>query len=298
MNRKKIIVILSVFMLLFIITNVSAADTNTTDDKITTSADLDSIGENMAELEDLTSNSVNDEDSGLLNSSTHACVDNVEENDKLSASSTDEELSEGESDTLKSTNDNALGDDGKGTFSELSAEIGSGGDIVLTKKLYAYDFGSTIVISNSGTIDGNGAVIDMNGSSIITFEVNTSGVTFKNLIIKNAKCKFGDGAGISFNYYGTVENCSFTNNYGYYGGAIFFNYNGTVENCNFTDNYGNLGGGIYFRFSGNVSNCNFYMNTAYYSGAAIDFEGSGNVILLKTQHLNMVALLASGIIVF
>ena len=198
---------------------------------------------------------------------------------------------------------------GEGTYNDLRDEIGSGGDINLTKSYYLYDGGDTIVIANPGVINGNGAVIDMN-NSVRAFNVESSGVTFKNLTIKNANNRDSGGA-IYFNtatVLGTVENCNFINNtvsYDGSGGAIYFErhgtvlncnfvnnkvndrdsnggaiymYAGTVENCNFTNNFAkNAGGAIWFISMGNVTNCNFTNNAATYGGA-IDFDGADNVV--------------------
>ena len=76
-----------------------------------------------------------------------------------------------------------LGAGETGTFSQLVTEIGSGGNIVLSKKLYTYDSGSRIQITTNSVIDGNGAVIDMAGSNIQVFDLQKA-TTFKNLTIK------------------------------------------------------------------------------------------------------------------
>ena len=53
-----------------------------------------------------------------------------------------------------------------GTYSDLVEEIGSGGNITLTKDIYSYDSGNIINITQPGVIDGNGAIIDMTNSRI------------------------------------------------------------------------------------------------------------------------------------
>ena len=125
------------------------------------------------------------------------------------------------------------------TFSELSREIGWGGDIELEHDYYSYNGrGSTIQISLDSVINGRGAVIDMAGSSILPFRVISSRVIFKNLTIKNANYN-GNGGAIHFESKadGTVENCNFTNNkVSRYGGAVYFEGLGNVTNCNFTNN--------------------------------------------------------------
>ena len=104
------------------------------------------------------------------------------------------------------------------------------------------------------------------------FYVNASGVTIKNLTIKNANYD-GDGGAICFGSTGTVSNCNFVDNKATdeesWGGAIRM-YSGSVENCNFTNNTaGDWGGAVCFDWTGTVSNCNFVDNTAGEWGGAI-----------------------------
>ena len=196
------------------------------------------------------------------------------------------------------------------TFSELSGEIGPGGNITLQHDYYNYDSGSTIDITiASSVIDGNGAIIDMAESDIQAFKVDASNVTIKNLTIKNAKysgnngiiyigtlstienCNFinnsvtdsnGYGGVIYFSYssYGTVTNCNFVNNSvtcdNGHGGAIYFDNNGDVSDCNFTNNSATYGGAVMFGVGGDVSGCNFINNSAEYGGG-LYFKSNGNV---------------------
>ena len=176
------------------------------------------------------------------------------------------------------TEDELLGA-GEGTYEDLSVEIGNGGDKNLTKSHYTYTGGNTIEIRTPGVINGNGAVIDMNGSNIRAFYVGASGVTIKNLTIKNTNINARGGA-IYFFGTGNVINCNFVNNSATgkesWGGAIYFNNFGTVTNCNFTDNTAYRGGAVYFLNQGNVSNCNFTGNTASHDGGAVRMS-SGSV---------------------
>ena len=131
-------------------------------------------------------------------------------------------------------------------------------------------------------IDGNGAVIDMNGSTYLqAFYVSASGVTIKNLTIINANY-VGDGGAIYFSSSatsGTVSNCNFTDNTASSrGGAVYFDGTGTVTNCNFTDNSASSrGGAVYFLDQGTVTNCNFTNNSASSRGGAVYFSSTGNV---------------------
>ena len=92
------------------------------------------------------------------------------------------------------------------TYADLSNAIGSGGDINLQPAYYKYNGESdTITITTPGIINGNGAIIDMAGLTIRAFNVQTSGVTFKNLTIKNANYD-GEGGAIYFSQSGSVTN--------------------------------------------------------------------------------------------
>ncbi|WP_296849283.1 hypothetical protein, partial [uncultured Methanobrevibacter sp.] len=80
-------------------------------------------------------------------------------------------------------------------FTTLEDEISSTNENVeLLHDYYRYQgSGSTISIyGDNRIIDGRGAVIDMAGSTIRAFNVYGSGITIKNLTIKNANYN-GDG---------------------------------------------------------------------------------------------------------
>lgn len=215
--------------------------------------------------------------------------------------------------------------EGEGTYSDLKREIGDGGNISLSKSYYRFDSDATIVIRNPGVINGNGAIVDMSGSYIRAFYVNTSGVTINNLTIMNVNynnynnggaiffngdgavtnCNFtgndalSNGCAIYFRGNGTVEYCNFVNNTaGYSGGAVYFEGSGTVEHCNFVNNHANFfyAGAVYFGGDGAVEYCNFVNNTAiYYYGAAVYFSGDGAV-----EHCNFTGNVAysTGAILF
>ena len=196
-------------------------------------------------------------------------------------------------------------------FTTLEDEISSTNENVeLLHDYYRYQgSGSTISIyGDNRIIDGRGAVIDMAGSTIRAFNVYGSGITIKNLTIKNANYN-GDGGAIRFSSTGTVENCNFTNNSARYGGAIEFDGTGTVTNCNFTNNKAtgdcSYGGAIWFTAEGTVGtveNCNFTNNTASEDGGAVYFWSNGEVIviLLITKQqaiIVMVVQFTSGVMV-
>ena len=214
--KKQILILALVILALFSVSCACASDVNDTQ---VSGSDAASIG---------------------LFQGNGICADDESQTDgveMLLAGNYDETV-DAQNDSIVST-----GDDAK--YSELSAEIGSGGDKNLTHKYYSYDVGSTIAITEAGVIDGRGAVIDMAGSDIQAFSVSVSGVTFKNLTIKNAQYD-GNGSAIYFYEMGTVEDCSFVNNSATCGGAICFRYAGFVINCNFTDNMASKGSAICF----------------------------------------------------
>ena len=170
------------------------------------------------------------------------------------------------------------------TYSELAGEIGFGGNVVLKHDYYSYDHGDTIKITvDNSVIDGNGAIIDMVGSTIQVFNITASGVTVKNLTIIDADFD-GNGGAIYFSKQGCIENCNFVNNKASSGngGAIYFNENATVSNCNFTNNVADWQGGAvyfnydydyYYRLTATIENCNFANNKAVYGeGGAIYFN--------------------------
>ena len=81
-----------------------------------------------------------------------------------------------------------------------------------------------------------------------------------------------------------LNNCSFYNNNGLYGGAIFSNgANISISNCNFINNTGKDYGGAIFSNGGNISisNCNFINNTGKYYGGAI-YQLYGNLSLTSS----------------
>ena len=248
MKYKKTIILLALVVFLLSIAGVSASEIDNT-----------IASENANTIELSTDNDIEDN------------LQTSEENEALASTDYDEAIAQ--------TDTEVLGAD-SATYSYLAAEISQPGNIKLNHKNYTYDDGRTITISEANkVIDGNGAVIDMNGSTIRAFTVTASDVTIKNLTIKNAKYD-GQGGAIYFSSSatsGTVSNCNFTDNSATVnGGAVYFFSTGNVTNCNFTDNSANYGGAVYFLNTGNVTNCNFTDNTAYYGGA-VYFNSNGTV---------------------
>ena len=151
-----------------------------------------------------------------------------------------------------------------------------------------------IIIDKNITIDGKGHTIDAKEMTRI-FNVQATGVTFKNIVFANGKSNLGyDGGGdnggaiyynvdnslaINFN----VENCTFVNNtanmdlyyFGYQGGAIYIKANGgsyNIKNSAFINNNarGDNGGAIYLNIKDSIFdlyNSSFIKNKAVNNGA-------------------------------
>ncbi|WP_295116087.1 right-handed parallel beta-helix repeat-containing protein, partial [uncultured Methanobrevibacter sp.] len=235
MKYKKIMILLVLAVFLLGIAGVSASEI----DNVIASEDTDSM--------ELSA----DNDMAEDNLQTH------EENEELTLTDND--------DTLSVKNDTEILGANTGTYSGLSTEIGSGGNIELQHNYYTYDTGDTISISVADSvIDGKGAVIDMIGSNICAFHVSASGVTIKNITIKNAKYA-GSGGAILFTSSatsGTVTNCNFTNNTATNdGGAVYFSSDGEVTKCSFANNTAKMGNAIYINSNhGTISDCDFTNN--------------------------------------
>ena len=255
MKYKKTIILLALVVFLLSIAGVSASEIGDT----LASEDTNTIGLSV--------------DNDIIEDN----LQTSEENEALASTDYDEAIAQ--------TDTEVLGAD-SATYSDLAKEIGHSGNITLIHKNYTYDGGEPITISEANkVIDGNGAVIDMAGSAILAFKVNTSGVTIKNMTIKNANYA-GIGGAIYFSGEGIVTDCNFVNDSAYAGGALSFGQSGTVKNCNFTDNKATsrdilvvpaVGGAINFDLTGTVENCNFTNNNATYYGGAVYSRNQCNV---------------------
>ena len=234
MEYKKTIILLALVVFLLSIAGVSASEIDNT-----------IASENANTIELSTDNDIEDN------------LQTSEENEALASTDYDEAIAQ--------TDTEVLGAD-SAKYSDLANEINQSGNIKLTHKYYTYDEGATaiIILEANKVIDGNGAVIDMAGSTIRAFHVNASGVTIKNLTIKNANYN-GEGGAIFFYSTGTVTNCNFADNTaGDWGGAVYFDDSstGSVTNCNFTGNTATGYGGAIRMYSGSVEKCNFVNNSA------------------------------------
>ena len=172
-----------------------------------------------------------------------------------------------------------------GNYSGLAEEIKNRQYVDLKHDYYTYDYGETIKISvNNAVINGNGAVIDMVGSDIHAFYVSASGVTIKNMTIKNVKFHDHGGAVFWNGGGGCVSNCIFTNNTAERGGAVFWNGDGgCVFNSTFIDNSADRGGAVYWNVgSGCVLNSTFTANNAVIGGGAVYWNGDRGRVFNST----------------
>ncbi|WP_405273149.1 right-handed parallel beta-helix repeat-containing protein, partial [Methanobrevibacter sp.] len=253
MRIRKIMIVLLITVFLLSIASVCASDvddTLTSDDKNT-----------VIELSD---------------ENLKTSADNVQTIDETIGERIDERIDE---ETLSSTDDEIVTAekdleelrDGESTFSQLSTELASAGDVRLNYGLYTYDHGNTIEITGSGrTINGNGAIIDMAGSNIRAFNVTGNGISIINLTIKNANYT-GNGSAIYFSNPGLLENCNFIENTGENGGAVYFEIFSKIEYCSFIGNSAVLGGALYSKSAAELKNCTFEYNHAN-DGAAAFFN--------------------------
>lgn len=108
-------------------------------------------------------------------------------------------------------------------------------------------------------------IIDAEQQSIIFYISPSVSVNFINIIFQNGYSITGMGGDI-YNNWGNckVNNCTFINNYAYYGGAIY--------------NTGNI--------NSTVTNCTFINNSAFYSGGAIQNQECNNSTVCSSSFIN------------
>lgn len=242
MKYKSIILILSIFIL-FSIASVSAGEV---DDKVMMS----------------------DENPEIESTSIEKDLKTTGNNQVLSKTNDDEIQSVKDSEITGAD----VEPDTNATFDDLKKEIGEGGNITLKHKFYNYNGTGqelefiSLKVPNS-VINGNGAVIDMNGSDTQVFHIESNNITVKNLTIKNA-CR--DTTGLAFYVNGNDAkflDCNFIDNNGQLKGLIYFedNINGVVTNCTFINNIADTDswGGAIFNTNGNVAVTNCYFSGNY-----------------------------------
>ena len=206
---------------------------------------------------------------------------NLENNNEMNILSNDNDDIESNENVLK---------ENSGSYSELADSIDKAqkkGDKLITLNkdcIYTYDSGSTINISTTFTVDGNGATFDMAGSDSRVFYLSSGNIIIKNLIIKNANSKNEQYGGAIYINDGScaIENCTFINNHAIYGGAIYSNGVCSIKNSSFVNNHGVYGGANYFNSSlNNVHiSAHYINNTADKSGGANYFNNTLNNVII------------------
>ena len=201
--------------------------------------------------------------------------------------------------------------DNEFSFTQLDADIGTTGDVVVLTKNYTYtatagDTDTGITISRAVTINGNGNVI-IDGKNIARiFNIdNGATVTLKGITFINA-FNVGNGGAISVgNGILNLENCNFINNSaGNRGGAIYINQDDntagpySIKDCNFINNTA-LRDGIINSENANkkfvIENSVFENNTVQYGwGGALRL--SANSVTIKNSNFrnNTIANAANG----
>ena len=154
---------------------------------------------------------------------------------------------------------------------------------------YTYSIGldhGQMNIYNNLTINGNGHFLDALGKCRI-FSISGNEVVFNNIVFRNGNASGAEGTLSDYDYGGaiywssgdnaTVNNCTFTNNYAYHGGALVCGNMGNVyiNDTVFAQNTaGSYGGALYLYDNSNliISNSTFKYGKANY-GSAIYCNG-------------------------
>ncbi len=146
------------------------------------------------------------------------------------------------------------------TFDDLQSKIDAayaGGELNLDAgDLYVNTNSKTITISQTLTINGNGATI----SGATNFTVSGTNVVLKNIKYINSRSITWKGDN------GVIGDCTFVNNAAENsGGSVYWNgVNGVLGNCSFVNNtsLGGNGGAVYWNgVNGVLGNCSFVNNT-------------------------------------
>ncbi|WP_296894419.1 Ig-like domain repeat protein [uncultured Methanobrevibacter sp.] len=156
-------------------------------------------------------------------------------------------------------------------------------------KDYTYSIGldqGQMNIYDNITINGNGHFLDALGKCRI-FSISGDEVVFNNIVFRNGNASGAEGTFHNYEYGGaiywssgdnaTVNNCTFTNNYAYHGGALVCGNIGNVyiNDTVFTHNTAGIyGGALYLYDNSNliISNSTFKYGKANY-GSAIYCNG-------------------------
>lgn len=156
-------------------------------------------------------------------------------------------------------------DSSQKTFSDLNALIKNSTDVRLQTDYVYYnndELRGGIVIDRPLTVDGCGHTIDARKYGRI-FNITSDNVILKNINFENAYIDFVHGGAIySIGKNLTILNCSFKDNFAYYGSCVASTAGDvSFEGCSFSDNYGVEGSSVYlFDADGDFRNCDFINN--------------------------------------
>ena len=211
----------------------------------------------------------------LLCSMTSVTAYDNDENNTLNH----DEISFNISDKLESSNNDAK------TLDELDNIIQNAnpGDVInLNRDYYCSQTNVTdgIYIFENVTINGQGHFFDGNGSSLSNlFVAYGNNIVLKNINFINWNLDNYEGIILWGGDNGTIQNCSFKNNYAFDGELIDWIGNiGHLYDSKFIDNNANFGSIIYWNANhGLISNCYFFNNSAE-SGGAIIWVGKEGLV--------------------
>ena len=128
-----------------------------------------------------------------------------------------------------------------------------------------------IEISEQITLDGQGHKLDGNSTGLPFFlRIHADNVVLKNIVFANWDMTYSYNLVEWIGSNGEMRNCTFINNYAFYGGAVdWTGINGFLNNCTFINNTAENGGAVYwYGIEGTIGNCIFFNNTAEIGGAA------------------------------
>ena len=257
-NKNGLFIILMCVLTIFVVTSVSAADLNQTDE----------VAIDDASVEQVDTLEIKDNDDNVI----------LEENDDEDAIL---EMAEDE-EVLKADYQQ---------FSDIQKKINSepsGGTVYINGTYYG--FGVPLIINKPIKLVGLGSGAELKANTNTNLKqcaiyINSSDVTIDNIIIKNGCDQWGGGiyleldevytqvGGVTYRSYipkckgVNISNCQFKDNsadgnHGYGGAICFWTENSLITNCTFINNHcTDFGGAIYTNGQNNrIENCQFSYN--------------------------------------
>ncbi|OWT32576.1 hypothetical protein BGI41_06955 [Methanobrevibacter sp. 87.7] len=263
LNKRSILLIITLLILCLCISTVSAADNNSlninqvpNNESISSNSNINMVSENSLISDNVKENQKSSIQSNIR-TSENTYVSNAVKNNKNSTILSDSET--------------------PGTFNDLKKLITNtpeNGTLTLDKD---YTFNGSvdnyeISINKAIIIDGNNHILNGNNLSEI-ISVQAEKVVLKNINFINGYSEHHAGGIYWGKNNGTIINCTFINNHGESScGAIYWNgHYGTIENSTFINNTaGANGGAVYwFAYFGEIKNSTFINNTAENLGRSI-----------------------------